>query len=84
MFTVGETGVEPEVAPPVENPIPEQEVALLDDQESVDDSPKAILSGFAVKTAATSEPVSCKTCTVSESLALPFTPVQDRVKVVFA
>lgn len=42
----GETWTEPEVAPPVENPLPVQEVALEEDQESVAGCPCVMLLGL--------------------------------------
>ncbi len=46
--TVGETETDPDT-PDGENPVPLQEVALVDDHESVDDSPGAMATGFASK-----------------------------------
>ena len=44
----GVTLTEPEIAFPVEKPLPMQEVALVDDQVRVDDWPLVIDVGFAV------------------------------------
>ena len=46
--TVGETETDPDT-PDGENPVPLQEVALVDDHESVDDSPGAMATGFALE-----------------------------------
>ena len=42
---------EPEVAPPVEKPVPVQEVALVEDQVSVEEPPEVMLVGFAEREA---------------------------------
>ena len=47
VLTVGETVRDPE-APDGENPAPSQEVALVDDQDSVDEAPGAMYAGFAL------------------------------------
>ena len=47
VLTVGETETDPE-APDGEKPTPLQEVALVDDQESVDEAPGAMPGGFAL------------------------------------
>ena len=43
----GETETLPDVAPPVENPVPVQEVALADDHVSVEEFPFIMLVGLA-------------------------------------
>jgi hypothetical protein len=48
VLTVGETEADPE-APDAEKPAPLQEVALVDDQDSVDEAPVATYAGFAPK-----------------------------------
>ncbi len=45
VLTAGETSRDPE-ARDGEKPTPLQEVALVDDHESVDEAPRAILGGF--------------------------------------
>ncbi len=80
MFTVGLTLIEPEVAPEVENPIPEQLVAFADVHESVELSPEAILSGVAVSSAKILEVIGT-TVTVLLENAEPPGPVQVRVNV---
>jgi hypothetical protein len=62
VFEFGETETEPEVAPPVENPVPVQDVAPAEDQESVVEEPSDIVEGEAESDAvgaakATSAPV---------------------------
>ncbi len=47
VVTVGETETDPE-APDGENPTPLQEIALVDDHESVDEAPGGTLAGFAL------------------------------------
>jgi hypothetical protein len=47
VLTVGETEREPE-APDGEKPAPSQEVALVEDQDSVDEAPGVIYAGFAL------------------------------------
>ncbi len=47
VLTVGETARDPE-APDGEKPTPLQEVALVDDHESVDEAPGATYAGFAL------------------------------------
>ncbi len=51
VLTVGKTGAEPLTAPPVEKPVPAQEVALVDDQARVEDWPEIMLDGEAVRVA---------------------------------
>jgi hypothetical protein len=46
VLTVGETETDPET-PVGEKPVPLQAVALVDDHESVDEAPGAMLVGFA-------------------------------------
>jgi hypothetical protein len=46
VLTVGETETDPET-PVREKPVPLQPVALVDDHESVDEAPEAMLVGFA-------------------------------------
>jgi hypothetical protein len=47
VVTVGDSDVEPDVAPPVEKFVPAQELALVLDQVSVEDWPELIVVGFA-------------------------------------
>jgi hypothetical protein len=49
VLTVGETERDPE-GPDGEKPVPLQEVALVDDHDSVDDAPAAAAPGLALKT----------------------------------
>jgi hypothetical protein len=49
--TVGATATEPEVAFPVTNPLPVQEVAFVEDQVSVEVPPEVMLVGDAVRDA---------------------------------
>ena len=51
VVAVGETDTDPEVVPPVEKPVPVQEVALADDHVSVEDWPLVMLVGLAVRVA---------------------------------
>ena len=81
MFTVGLTLTEPDLAPPVANPIPEQLVAFAEVHERVDESPEAIRSGVAVSSAKILEVIGT-TVTVLLEKADPPGPVQVRVKVV--
>ena len=46
VLTVGETQTDPET-PVGEKPVPLQEVALVDDHESVDEAPEAMLADLA-------------------------------------
>ena len=55
VVTVGETEDEPYVAPPVENPVPVQEAASVEDHESVEDWPEMILVGLAEREAVEGE-----------------------------
>lgn len=82
-MTVGLTLTDPDVAPPVEKPIPEQLVALADVQESTEDSPEAILSGVAVSSAKILEVIGT-TVTVLLEKADPPGPVQVSVNVFVA
>lgn len=56
VFDVGETERVPEVAPPVLNPPPVQDDALLELQVSVDELPEVIEVGFAVRLTETVPP----------------------------
>jgi hypothetical protein len=51
VVTVGETDTDPDVAPPVEKPVPVQEVAFVDDHVSVEDWPLVMLVGLAEREA---------------------------------
>jgi hypothetical protein len=50
VLVVGATETEPEV-PEAENPVPEHEVALVEDHESVEDWPEVMEVGLAVREA---------------------------------
>lgn len=58
----------PEVAPPVENPVPVQDVALVEDQESVEEPPEVMLVGLAAN-----EEVGAGGGAVTVTVALLFT-----------
>ena len=79
MVASGETLTDPEVAPPVENPVPLHEVAFDELHESVELFPDWMLDGEAVRLAAGSG----RGLTVSETLseAEPPGPVQVTVNV---
>lgn len=47
----GATLSEPEIAPPVANPVPAHEVALVDDHDRVDDWPLVMDAGLAAREA---------------------------------
>ena len=71
----GETDTEPEVAPPVEKPVPVQEVAFAELQESVEDQPSGTTVALAESVALTAV-----TVTVAEAGAeAPPAPVQVSV-----
>ena len=57
MLVVGDTDTEPLVAPPVENPVPVQEVADVEDQVSSDEEPFSTEEGDAVRFAVTADTV---------------------------
>jgi hypothetical protein len=69
VVTVGETDADPDVVPPVEKPVPVQEVAFVDDHVSVEDWPLVMLVGLAEREAVVLDAA----LTVSEKLvATPF------------
>jgi hypothetical protein len=69
VVAVGETDADPDVALPVEKPVPVQEVAFADDHVSVEDWPLVMLVGLADSEAV----VLVAAFTVSEKLvATPF------------
>ena len=74
MVTVGETDTLPVVAPPVENPVPSQLVALALPHSRVVEPPSAMAVGVAVSVAATAEPT--VTLAVAGWLVAPPSPVQ--------
>jgi hypothetical protein len=51
VVAVGETDADPDVALPVEKPVPVQEVAFVDDHVSVEDWPLVMLVGLAEREA---------------------------------
>ena len=76
MFESGPTEVLPEVLFLVEKPpAATQEVALVEDQESVEEPPEAMVLGEAVKAAVTAGPGAF----ASEHEAVDFVPTQSHV-----
>jgi hypothetical protein len=73
VVTVGETDADPDVAPPVEKPVPVQEVAFVDDHVSVEDWPLVMLVGPAEREAvgmAVPPPIAtCATAVCHQALA---------------